>query len=256
MSGFRGGSQNTAKARKDALREAEAQLVRPGPEDVTTLLIEPHLIETRPVLFQPREFSYGARDVDAEHVKKLKRAAEINEGELDPILVIKLGRDWVCVDGHHRLAAYGKGHAPVPCEWFKGTVREAVDQSITLNKKDKLNVPQQDRLEEAWKRTMLDWGSKREVRLKCGVSDGVIGHMRRVKAQAQSPDADGKLFRERLHATSPAQALGILMEKTWSMTKLTHLGLDKKDFSDETRAARLARLINSKLTNKPSQRAR
>lgn len=124
-----------------------------------------------------------------------------------------------------------------------------MDQSITLNKKDKLNVPQQDRLEEAWKRTMLDWGSKREVRLKCSVSDGVIGHMRRVKAQAQSPDADGKLFRERLHVTSPAQALGILMEKTWSMTKLTHLGLDKKDFSDETRAARLARLINSKLTN-------
>src|SRR5262249_37387739 len=120
---FRGGPQNTAKARKDALGEAEAILVRPKPTDETKLRIDARRIKTRPVLFQPREFSYGARDVDPDHVKKLKRAAEITEGDLDPMLVIKLGKEWVCVDGHHRLAAYGNDRGDVPCVWFSGTVR-------------------------------------------------------------------------------------------------------------------------------------
>lgn len=246
---FRGGPQNTAKARKEALEEAEAILVRPKPTNATELRIAPSRIKTKPVLFQPRELSYGMRNVDPEHVKKLKRAAEIAEGALDPMLVIKLGKDWVCVDGHHRLAAYGEDHAAVPCEWFAGTVREAVDQSMALNKKDKLPVPQQDRLEEGWKRTLLNQGSKREVRLLCGVSEGTVAQMRRVKEQAQAQDAGGKLFRERLGAASPKQGLQKLMETSWSMAKLMHLGVDDKEVSEELAAARLARRINARLTN-------
>jgi hypothetical protein len=253
MSGFRGGPQNTARARKEALEEAEALLVRPGPTDATELRIEPRRIRTRPVLFQPREFSYGGHNVDPEHVKKLKRAAEIAEGDLDAMLVIKLGPDWVCVDGHHRLAAYGNGHGAVPCEWFPGTVGEAVDQSMALNKKDKLAVPQKDRLEEAWKRTLLGHGSKREVRLLCGVSEGVVAHMRRVRETAQAQDAGGNLFRERLGASSPRQGLQKLMDTSWSMAKLQFLGVDQKEITDETLAARLASAIHGRLTNRLSR---
>jgi Recombinase/ParB-like nuclease domain len=45
------------------------------------------------------------------------------DGELDPVLVIRLGKEWVCVDGHHRIAAYRlrKHKKPIRCEWFTGS---------------------------------------------------------------------------------------------------------------------------------------
>jgi Recombinase len=76
------------------------------------------------------------------------------DGELDPVLVIRLGKEWVCVDGHHRIAAYPlrKHKKPIRCEWFTGTPTEAVDESMRRNKKDTLPVPPADRREEAWRR--------------------------------------------------------------------------------------------------------
>jgi Recombinase len=76
------------------------------------------------------------------------------DGELDPVLVIRLGKEWVCVDGHHRIAAYRlrKHKKPIRCEWFTGTPTEAVDESMRRNKKDTLPVPSADRREEAWRR--------------------------------------------------------------------------------------------------------
>lgn len=250
----RGAVNNTAKARAEALAEAEARLVRPKAEANRQLRLSPAQIKFRLALFQPREFSYGARDVDAEHVKKLKRAVETTEGNLDPVLVIKLGREWVCVDGHHRLAAYEASigdKVAVPCEWFDGTVREAVDEGMCRNNKDKLNVVQQDRMEEAWKRVLLKWGSKKEIRILCNVGEGTVAQMRRVAKQAVANDAAGKLFRERLEpgGMTPAQARRKLMETTWSITKLAHLGIGGKEITEETRAARLARRINARLTN-------
>jgi ParB/Sulfiredoxin domain len=119
-----------------------------GQEAFTELL--PGEIVLRPELFQPREFSFGLRQTDPDHVKKLARAIGI-QGELDPVLVIKLGKRFVCVDGHHRLEAYKKEKwtKPIKCEWFGGSLREAVDESMARNAKDRLNVPQADRLEAA-----------------------------------------------------------------------------------------------------------
>src|SRR6185437_8324462 len=120
----------SAKEFKEALVKAEQQLSTDGrrADPAATVELLPSEIEMRPELFQPREFSFGLKETDPNHVKRLARAVGI-QGELDPIVVIKLGKRFVCVDGHHRLAAYEveRWATPIRCEWFGGTVREAVD---------------------------------------------------------------------------------------------------------------------------------
>src|SRR5262245_13543196 len=97
----------TAARRQKALTEAEkafarGDLKRSKRKYVSLRTSE---IKERLELFQPREFGYGTRSVDPDWVKELARRIGIH-GELDPVLVIRLGKEWVCVDGHHRIAAY------------------------------------------------------------------------------------------------------------------------------------------------------
>jgi hypothetical protein len=131
--------------------------------------IEPHRIETRPEMFQIREFTYGHKLIDIDHVKKLERTIGLL-GELDPPVVIKIDGMWICVDGHHRIAAYDRARwrDPIKCFWFAGTVREAVDEAIRLNSKDRLNVTQQDRLDAAWRLTPWPWLCKLHPITLCG----------------------------------------------------------------------------------------
>jgi hypothetical protein len=70
---------------------------------------------------------------------------------------MRLGDVWICVDGHHRLAAYQalKWKPKLRCEWFKGSVWEAVDAGMRANSKIKLNMQQEDKFENAWKRVVL-----------------------------------------------------------------------------------------------------
>jgi hypothetical protein len=228
---------------KEALAKAERQHTtagRPVRADASVDLL-PSEVQMRPELFQPREFSFGLRATDRDHVKKLARAIGI-QGELDPIVVIKLGKKFVCVDGHHRLEAYRekKWVKPIKCEWFGGNVRE-VDESVTRNAKDRLNVPQADRLEAAWKRVLLEWGSKAEIVRLCGVGDGTVAQMRRVKERASEQGQLGIDFR---------RSLGFrLNETSWSQAKLAYLGVEKNEIDDELRAERLARRIRARLTN-------
>jgi hypothetical protein len=71
-----------------ALAEAEKCLVRPGAEDEEEVCLSLDEIETRPVLFQPREF-LGKGDTDKRHVGRLQRTMN-HVGEMDPVVVIKL----------------------------------------------------------------------------------------------------------------------------------------------------------------------
>lgn len=90
-----------------ALKEAERAYatVEKPPERGQEVSIAVSDIFTDNSIFQPREFSYGWRDVDKKHVAKLAKTIS-NVGELDPISVVKLWRgQWYVVDGHHRLAA-------------------------------------------------------------------------------------------------------------------------------------------------------
>jgi hypothetical protein len=57
-------------------------------------------IRCLPALFQPRRTTEDER-----HVQELARAVR-NVGDLDPLLVMRIGRYPTLIDGHHRLSAY------------------------------------------------------------------------------------------------------------------------------------------------------
>ena len=234
----------SAKDRREALEKAEKVLTTEGRPKAEPAIVHlrPVEIEVRPELFQPREFSYGFREVDRDHVKKLKRAIDI-DGELDPIIVVKLGTSWVCVDGHHRLEAYkaAKWDGQISCEWLGGSIREAIDESMSRNKKDRLNVPQADRLEEAWKRVLIGGWSKSKIVSVCGVADGTVAYMRRVARRATEKTKLGREFCKRLG--------GPLSEKSWAQARLIYINVEPREINEELEAVRLAKLMRSRLTN-------
>jgi hypothetical protein len=176
---------DTAKA----LQDAEARLVRPevnggGPVYVQ---VKPKDIGECLELFQPRRPGYGTRTLETKYVDSL--ATRITrKGDLDPVTVVKLrnglkrgGYEWTVIDGHHRIAAYLKlkRKETIKCEWFAGSVREAADEGLRRNEKIHLRVDQGDKAEEAWKRTLLGWGSKAEVVGITGCGEGTVAKMRR-----------------------------------------------------------------------------
>jgi hypothetical protein len=233
-----------ARALQEAIEAAEDRITTSGRAEGGEAFVElvPSAIELRPELFQPREFSFGLRQTDPDHVKKLARAISI-QGELDPVLVIKVGKKFICVDGHHRLEAYKaeKWTKPIKCEWFGGNVRAAVDESMARNAKDRLNIPQSDRLEAAWKRVLLDWGSKAQIVRLCCVGEGTVAQMRRVKERWNEQSELGDKFRARLGFT--------LFETSCAQAKLAWLGAEAREIDDELQAERLARRMRARLTN-------
>jgi hypothetical protein len=236
----------------EALARAERELRQPPSGNLETVQVAPAEIKTRPELFQPRGFSsIGA--LDADHVAKLARRIA-RKGELDPPLIVKLGEEWICVDGHHRIAAYlgqsknGAWRGPISCLWFAGGVREAVDEGVKRNEVIKLEMRRGDRYEAAWQRVVLGWGSKRQIRLITGVSDGLIAMMRRVVQTHQSHDAIGRAFRERLSRK--------IEDATWSLARAAYLDLPNKDFDEREAAANLARVLRDRFHGRLSENKR
>ena len=242
--------RRTAKALQTGIADAEmSRSVRERLAD-GMVSIKPSKIKTRPELFQVREFAFGLKHTDKEHVKKLERAIGM-VGELDPPVVIKIGGEWVCVDGHHRIEAYAKAgwRQPINCVWFGGTVQEAVIELMRLNSKDRLNVPQRDRLEMAWKLELLGKHSKAEIVKLCGVAEGSVAKMRVIKKlYADKNDIGAKLFRKRLG--------GILEESSWANARLAYAGVEPTARDDEERAAKLARRLGARMTNLLSREPR
>jgi hypothetical protein len=131
---------------KRALAEAEAKL-EPRPETADKFVsLRLKEITTRTELFQPRSLLWKTEQLDTKHVKALEKQIGYKEGELEPILVIRVDGQRVCVDGHHRLVAYSRKRwkNPIRCEWFAGTVRQAADESVKRNGIIKLAIPNQD----------------------------------------------------------------------------------------------------------------
>ena len=182
--------RNTAGKRQKALVQAETEFARSDLQRGKRkhVSIRTSDIKERLELFQPREFSYGATSVNPEWVRELARRIGIH-GELDPVLVIRLGKAWVCVDGHHRIAAYRlRNHKkPIRCEWFSGTPTDAVDESMRRNKKDTLPVPLADRCEEAYRRVLLKHGSKKEIAQACNIGTSTVANMRRAIGIREGP---------------------------------------------------------------------
>lgn len=240
-------SQINASVVADALQEAEQELEQPtSTERPLYVNVKPADIRVRLELFQPRRFSAGLKEVDPKHVKDLETRI-LRKGDLDPILIIKL-RGWVVVDGHHRLEAYRrlKRKTAIKCEWFTGTVREAADESLRRNELIKLPISHSDKQEEAWRRTLNGWGSKNDVVQLTGVSEGIVAMMRRVVKQHRTQETPaGRELRQKLGPR--------LDTLSWSRVRMEWVGLTPSDFSLEEEAAKLARNLSKRMTNKLSE---
>jgi ParB-like nuclease domain len=233
------------------------------------VLVKPNDIGEIPEIFQPREFTLGARDHDRIHVTAL--AQEIrNRGELDPVLVIKLKWDgWIVAEGHHRVQAYkelGQGDQEIQCDWFYGSVQEAAIEALRRNNILKLNIKQPDRMEEAWKWVLLGWGSKTEIVKACGVSDGTVATMRRAVrfVQLQDPEhkdfGDAAMFRQRLRewgigrpdappkeGAAPTEWFDYLKTFTWGIAGRLLKGVTQKEFDADEAAMRLVKWLNNRV---------
>jgi uncharacterized protein YecA (UPF0149 family) len=238
-------SKITANDAAQALRNAEAELVRPpeAPDGAPVFVdISAQSIKTRLELFQPKRPGWGTKEVDPDHVDRLIRRIKL-KGELDPPLVLKLGKDWVVVDGHHRVAAYVKlkHPSPIKCEWFAGSVREATDETLRRNEVVKLPISREDRYEEAWRRTLNGWGSKSDVVKLTGTSEGIVARMRKaVKEHREQTTAKGKALRAKF-----GPDLGV---HPWTKVNMEWLGMAPEEWSLGAAAATLARNINSRMT--------
>jgi ParB-like nuclease domain len=155
-------------------------------------------IKVLPVLFQPRERLDG-KTTDTWHVKSLKHAVKVY-GDIEPPTVIRLkGTGFVVVDGHHTLEAYKEAkRTTIKCTWYSGTVREAYDQSMLRNNRDKLPVTQADRMQAAWKRVLIGGWTAEQIKVVCGASLRQVGHMRQLIRVAEENSKRGMAFRARL----------------------------------------------------------
>lgn len=117
-------------------------------------------IRTLEAVFQPRQLA-DDEAASGKHLGELKRVL-LGGGSLDPITVLKVGGEWVCIDGHHRLEAYRQSdgrRTHIPVKVFSGTLEEALRTSIEVNAPDKLNLTKEDKLEAAWRLVVLGEGS-------------------------------------------------------------------------------------------------
>jgi uncharacterized ParB-like nuclease family protein len=116
QSGWHNVFQTLKQRGVDPLTETERKLRRLPIQEIKTL-------ET---VFQPRQMD-GATVESGKHLGELKRALQA-KGELDPITVLKVGGEWLCLDGHHRLEAYrqaGGRRTHIPVRVFGGNLEDA-----------------------------------------------------------------------------------------------------------------------------------
>ena len=154
--------------------KSEAMEGSGGPMPPTLSIAE---IRRAPALFQPRHTMEDER-----HIQDLVRAVK-NVGVLDPITVMYIGKHLYLIDGHHRVCAYELAGvtAPVPVQYFQGTIKEAVLEAGRVNSKAKLPMTLQERQDFAWRLVLLGSYSKKETSEAAGVADGQVAIMRRAK---------------------------------------------------------------------------
>lgn len=188
---------------KDAMAEL-AKLDEDGPplSSKPKALKLSDLVEKEDVL-QPRTSSLMyARRRSQGHVKTLVEAVTRTGKALDPILIGSFGKQWVVLDGHHRLEAYKaakwKGPVPVKVADLRGRgidrVKEAMVLSAKSNVKDKLAMSPQDKLDAGWRFTVLNPTlSKREVAEITTLSTSTVGKMRVVRKKLGESESDEEM---------------------------------------------------------------
>ena len=136
-------------------------------------------IKLWPDVFQHRLVS---EHVSNAHVRELAKHASQPRG-LQPITVWWDGKNWACVDGHHRIKAYrlaSMAEHPVPVEVFEGTPSQAVVAAARLNTQDKLAMSLTEKTNAAWRLVLVGGLSKADTSAFSGASLRTVANMRRV----------------------------------------------------------------------------
>lgn len=162
-------------------------------------------VNTLEAVFQPRQMT-GDEATSGKHLGELRRVLR-EQGSLDPITVLKVGGEWFCIDGHHRLEAYrqsGGRRTHIPVKIFNGTLADALQASIEVNAPDKLNLTHEDKLEAAWKLVLLGVASVSQISTTTTIAERSVQRMRRGL--------------ERVRALHPSQPF-----ETWTWARVKEL---------------------------------
>lgn len=159
-------------------------------------------------VFQHRRLS---RHQSQWHIRQLARTPK-DSRMLAPILVWWAGKGWVVVDGHHRLEAYreaGWGSAEIAVSCLTGTLEEALLEGAKANCRPTLQMDKSERLNAAWRLTLLAGSSKAQLAEAAGVSTSSIAGMRKVAGmlRVNNPEED-------LSELSWRQAMGLAQGTT------------------------------------------
>ncbi|OQW31418.1 MAG: hypothetical protein A4E20_03800 [Nitrospira sp. SG-bin2] len=189
-------------------------------------------IKTVEAVFQPRQAAFSTA-ASAKHHAELKRALQA-KGELDPIVVMKVGGAWYCLDGHHRLKAYqqaGGRRTHVPVNVFEGSLEDAFRFTVESNAPDKLNLSTEDKKEAAWRMLLLGLPF-RQINHATTVSKGTIHNMdqarQRVREQWPSAAVESWTWEnvKRLLNTRAAEGAGdgwkAVKAKEWAQALARH----------------------------------
>ena len=215
----------------DPLTDSERKLRRLPIQEIKTL-------ET---VFQPRQMD-GATAESGKHLGELKRALQA-KGELDAITVLRVGGEWLCLDGHHRLEAYrqaGGRRTHIPVRVFSRGLEDAFRLTIESNAPDKLNLTPDDKREAAWRMLLLGF-SFRQINQATTISKGTIHNMDKARHQVQ--------------AGWPSV---VMEEWTWRDVKdLLNKGAgERNDMWKEAKAKEWARQLARTFSGLPSQHPR
>jgi hypothetical protein len=120
-----------------AIEQAESKIETPPSKWPRPVFVH---VPLQRMIARPDLFSATLPDVDPSHVDDLVARIE-RKDSIDPPLIVKIGGQWVCVDGHHRIAAYRRiePRQNIKCEWFDGTVREAADERLRHLRRNEAN---------------------------------------------------------------------------------------------------------------------
>lgn len=136
-------------------------------------------LTTDEATFQPR---FGG--LRADHVAKLEDTLR-RVGELDPPEVWQNPETGVLVvaDGHHRLAAYQEVNpgGKIQVRVYRCELKAAMVLPMLENVKDRLPLTYGEKANQAWQRVCAQDWSKNEIKQRCGVSDGTVARMRRIR---------------------------------------------------------------------------
>ena len=192
------------------------------------------------------EAVFQVREVNPLHVEDIARALR-DGATVPPLVILRVGKRAVVVDGHHRLEAHRKaGVTHVPVVAFKGTVREAVLEACAANSITKQPMTLSERQDAAWCYVLLGQHTKPQLAKAANCSERTIGNMRAVKV---------RLGQEAYRAA------------TWSEAMRMDRSAGRNDHSEEERAEwmeataqryadRMTKALGSDLTANPEIAAR